>query len=96
MAEKRDPIISRIYKKGADSIFVAQVSGEDIKGAVFQYEGWRSSVEQTHERVSSGNADVIQKKFIGKLLDLREDGWSKTNAGTYGHPDLPLFDPAEL
>jgi hypothetical protein len=98
MEDRRDLVISRKYEKGSEtrSLFVADVSGGDIAGSVFRFESWLNNVEQTDERVTSGNQYKVRRAFIGKLLDLHEDGWLKRGAGTYGHERLSFFDPSEL
>ena len=94
--EQRSLIISRTYEKGSIvlMLFVAQVSGEEFSGEVFQYEIWRNNREEVENRVTSGNKYEIRRIFINKLLDLHEDGWTNRNAATYGNPGF--FDPGEL
>jgi hypothetical protein len=91
-------MISRKYQKGSDThdLFVAQVSGADLSGAVFQYELWLNNAEQREMRVTSDNAYTVRRAFIGKLLDLHEDGWSKRGLASYGSSHGKFFDPAEL
>jgi hypothetical protein len=45
---------------------------------------------------SPGNAYHVRRAFIGKLLDLHEDGWENKGGGTFGTPDEKFFDPAKL
>jgi hypothetical protein len=96
MSEQRNPIISRTYQKDAAVVmlYVAQILGDDISGEVFQYEVWRNNQEDVANRVTSGNKYEIRRKFINKLLDLHEDGWTKRLSATYGDPTF--FDPAGL
>jgi hypothetical protein len=75
-------------------LFVAQITGDDIVGEVFQYEIWLNNQEELGKRVSSGNKYEIRRIFINKLLDLHEDGFAKRRSGTYGNPGF--FDPGEL
>jgi hypothetical protein len=77
-------------------LFIAQVSGPNLSGEVFQYELWLNNAEQKEMRVASGNAYTVRRAFIGKLLDLQEDGWSKRGSASYGSSHGKFFDPAEL
>jgi hypothetical protein len=96
--EERVLIISRKYQKGSDThdLFVAQVSGADVSGEVFQYELWLNNAENREMRVTSGNAYTVRRAFIGTLLDLHEDGWSKRGSASYGSSHVAFFDPAGL
>ena len=98
MKEERVLIISRKYQKGSNTheLFVAQVSGGDVSGTLFQYELWFNNVEQHEQRFTSGNAYAVRRAFIDKLLDLHEDGWSRKGSGSYGSSHGQFFDPAQL
>ena len=98
MSDERLLIISRKYRKGSDThdLFVAQMKGPEVSGAVFQYELWLNNAEQREKRVISGNAYEVRRAFITKLLDLQEDGWSNQGSASYGHSQRPFFDPAGL
>jgi hypothetical protein len=96
--QDRTLVISRKYQKGPETymLHVAQISGNDIEGTVFQFELWPNGAQEPTERLASGNRYGIRRAFIDKLLDLHENGWSRQGAGAYGHPDRSFFDPAEL
>jgi hypothetical protein len=98
VTEERLLIISRKYRKDTDThdLFIAQVRGAEISGAVFQYELWLNNTEQREKRVTSGNAYEVRRAFITKLLDLQEDGWSNQGSASYGNSQGPFFDPARL
>jgi hypothetical protein len=96
--QERALILSRKYEKGAamHELFVAEVSGPDVSGTVFQYELWLNNAEQKGMRVTSGNSYTVRRAFLTKLLDLQEDGWSKRGSANYGSAHIKFFDPAEL
>jgi hypothetical protein len=75
-------------------LFVAQITGGEIVGDVFQYEIWLNNTELLEKRVSSGDKYEIRRIFINKLLDLHDDGYSKRKTAIYGDPGF--FDPGEL
>jgi hypothetical protein len=98
MQDDRLLIISRKYRKGPDThdLFVAQVKGHDISGALYQYELWLNNAEQRDKWVTSGNTYEVRRAFITKLLDLQDDGWSKQGSASFGHQQGAFFDPAGL
>jgi hypothetical protein len=91
-------VISRTYEKSGhrQMIFVKQVSGSDVTGTVFRYEVWVDNIEDANKQLTSGNAYAVRRKFVGKLLDLLEDGWKRVGASTSAHPQVKFFDPSEL
>jgi hypothetical protein len=98
VALKRDLIISRIYNKGSEmrALHLAEVSGEDFSGTVYQFEEWLNNQELPGSRLTSGNQYAVRKKFINTLLDLHEGGWNRSNASSYGHKQVSFFDPSNL
>jgi hypothetical protein len=98
MQEKRELIVSRRLQKGSDflDVIVFELSGRDISGSVFQFEEWFNNLERTDVRVTSGNRYAVRKAFVGRLMDLDEDGWKKFSACAVGSEDQRFFDPSGL
>lgn len=100
MNEQRNLIISRTYERASDrhQLFVAQVGGGDeIAGAVYQYEIWYNNQEQIHHRVTCGNKYQVRRAFIQKLLELQEEGWERRGSAAYAPVGVVrFFDPVDL
>ena len=95
---KSDVLISRIYVKGSErqALFVRELSGGDIDGAMFRFDVWKNNIEDERLREESGNIHYIRRYFFNKLFDLADDGWKKMNAGVYGSPNAEFFNPEML
>ncbi len=98
MNEKREPIISRTYGKGTDTVqlFVTRISGGAIDGTVFQYEVHLNNQEQLPKPLPSGNKYEIRKKWTNGLHDLVEDGWKYKGGATYDTAEAKFFDTESL
>jgi hypothetical protein len=96
--DKRIPVISRIYEKGADqvAIWVYQVTALDITGVVFEFTEFLNNVEDAKKRVVSGNAFHIRKTFINRLLDLTDDGWKRSKSNSLSSEHVKFFEPEHL
>lgn len=98
MKANEDLIVSRTYQKDdqLQSLYIREVSGGEIDGSIFQLETWKNNVEDAVLRVASGDIYHVRSKYFGKLLDLMEEGWKRTNVGVHGNRHRNLFDPAAL
>jgi hypothetical protein len=99
METKKELLVSRMYQKDTNflALYVRELSGGEIDGTVFQLEVYKDNVEDTAERQTSGDIYFIRSKYFGKLANLFEDGWKKTNAGVHSaSQNRDLFNPEVL
>lgn len=66
MSENRLLILSKRFEKGGAraQVFVAEITGDEIEGAVFQFETWNNKVEHVDERLRSGNKYDVRSAFV--------------------------------
>jgi hypothetical protein len=96
--DKREPVISRTYEKGAhrQAVFVYLLTGPEITGTVFEFVISLNNEEQLKHTEASGNKYSIRKRFLNHLMDLNEDGWKRMNVSPLNAEYRSFFEPEQF